>query len=459
MKYFSKLLKHYLKLYITPKANILELSPPSFKSTKLFEASFIYWPSQITLEEQKKTLTRRKAIPKTLKKKRLQSSLDHILLNGSLHFSSDIQGLLDWTHSISQKETRVTLISYNSLWRPLGYLAKLLGILFLPNPKRFNWISPEDVDNFLLLSGFEKVRLEKKILMPFWIPFLSYLLNRYLAPLPILRHLCFLNIFVARPMSPMAPVKLSVSPKLSSRPERASVSIIVPARNEAGNIENVIQRVPSMGPQDELIFIEGGSQDNTWDLIRSLTKKYSGKKNIRYARQGGRGKGDAVRKGFAMAKGDILMILDADLTVMPEELPRFYELICCGTGEFINGSRLVYPMENRAMRFLNMLGNRFFALAFSFVLGQHFKDTLCGTKVLWKDDYRKIAANRDYFGSHDPFGDFDLLLGASRFNLRIVELPISYKERCYGNTNIARWRHGALLLRMLFVAARKIKFI
>ncbi len=181
-------------------------------------------------------------------------------------------------------------------------------------------------------------------------------------------------------------------------------------------------------------------------------------KRCQLLRQTGTGKGDAVRQGFAAAGGDVLMILDADLTVSPEDLPIFYRALLSGKGEFINGVRLVYPMEKKAMRPLNHLGNKFFSMAFSWLLGQPVKDTLCGTKVLWKKDYEAIAANRGYFGDFDPFGDFDLLFGSAKRNLKLVDLPIRYRERTYGSTNIRRWRHGWLLLQMVAFGARRIKF-
>jgi glycosyltransferase involved in cell wall biosynthesis len=213
-----------------------------------------------------------------------------------------------------------------------------------------------------------------------------------------------------------------------------------------------------MGPDDELIFVEGHSSDGTWEEIQAAAQRHP-ERRILALQQPGRGKGDAVRVGFAAASREILMILDADLTVPPETLPKFYAAIAGGTGEFVNGSRLVYPMERRAMRFANMVGNKFFALAFSFLLGQPLKDTLCGTKVLSRDWYEVIARERLYFGDFDPFGDFDLLFGASRLGLKIVELPIRYRERAYGETNIQRWRHGSILLRMTAFAARRMKFL
>jgi len=214
-----------------------------------------------------------------------------------------------------------------------------------------------------------------------------------------------------------------------------------------------------MGSRTEIIFIEGNSTDDTWETIQKVAEKYKNTHDIRIGRQAGKGKGDAVRKGYDMATGDILMILDADLTVPPEDLPKFYDAIASGKGEFINGSRLVYNMDKEAMRFLNLLGNKFFSMMFTWLLDQRFKDTLCGTKVLFKSDYEHLKAGRKFFGEFDPFGDFDLIFGASKLNLKIVEIPIRYKERTYGQTNISRFKHGIILLRMCTFASKKIKFI
>jgi glycosyltransferase involved in cell wall biosynthesis len=233
---------------------------------------------------------------------------------------------------------------------------------------------------------------------------------------------------------------------------------VVPARNEAGNIESIVARTPLMGARTELIFVEGNSTDDTYvEIERVLAERQD--ENLVLLRQPGTGKGDAVRFGFAHATGDILMILDADMTVAPEDLPRFYGAITEGTAEFVNGVRLVYPMEGEAMRFLNYLGNRFFGVVFSWLLRQPVKDTLCGTKVLTREAYGVITENRAYFGDFDPFGDFDLLFGAAKSNLKIVDMPIRYRDRTYGDTNIDRWRHGALLLRMATFAARRLRFV
>jgi len=421
-KYFYKLLWKYISLYCLENNTIAEIFPRN----KMFEVIGVKNLLHIQSLEQMKN-----------------QKVNYFLLNGSLHYERDIQATLSQIQKDMIPSSRLILIYYSSLWKPIITLATWLG-LRTKEPEQ-NWLSHEDIENFLLLSDLELVRREQKVLLPVYIPIFSNLLNRYIAPLPFFRNFCLVNIAVAKPISqPM---------------QKASVSIVVPARNEEGNIENIVKRIPKMGEEDELIFVEGNSTDNTWKKIQEVAKEYKGHLKIKITQQEGKGKGDAVRKGFGMAEKEILMILDADLTVPPEDLPKFYRAIVEGKGEFINGSRLVYPMEKKAMRFFNMIGNKFFALAFSFVLGQRFKDTLCGTKVLTRENYLKLAVNRTYFGEFDPFGDFDLIFGASRMCLKIVEVPITYKERTYGDTNISRWKHGTILLAMLVFAARRIKFI
>ena len=305
----------------------------------------------------------------------------------------------------------------------------------------------EDIRNLLDLEGFEILRNWSEVLVPIKIPFLARFANHCLVKLWPFSSLALTNFIIARP-----------KPKGSDQTDMPKVSVVIPARNEAGNIPEIINRVPDMGRETELIFVEGNSQDNTYETIRDLIALHPDKPYY-LLKQNGKGKGDAVRLGFGQARGDVLMILDADLSVSPETLPRFLEALCSGTGDFINGVRLVYPMEDNAMRFVNLFGNKFFSLAFSWLIGQSIKDTLCGTKVLWKEDYKLIKANQSYFGDFDPFGDFDLIFGAVKQNLRIVDLPIRYRSRTYGETNINRWRHGWMLLRMVCFAAMKIKFI
>jgi glycosyltransferase involved in cell wall biosynthesis len=310
-----------------------------------------------------------------------------------------------------------------------------------------NWLTLEDVDNLLMLSGFERVHHRTEILFPVPIPGLRALANEYAAKIWPFRYLALTHVVVARP-----------SPRGADAARQPTVSVVVPARNEAGNIERIVCETPEMGGGTEIVFVEGHSTDDTFAKVEAATRATPARP-IHLHRQLGVGKGDAVRLGFEKASGDILMVLDADLTVDPSMLPRFYEALQSGRGEFINGVRLVYPMEEEAMRPLNFLGNKFFSLAFSWLLGQPIKDTLCGTKVLWREDYARIVANRSYFGDFDPFGDFDLLFGAAKLSLKIVELPVRYGARRYGTTNIQRWRHGWVLLKMVVFAARRIKFV
>jgi len=304
-----------------------------------------------------------------------------------------------------------------------------------------------DVRNLLDLADFEVLRRTKEVLWPLPAPLLGPLLNRVLVKIWPFSHLAVANVVVARPR-----------PRPSADATAPRVAVIVPARNEAGNVEQIFARTPEMGGGTELVFVEGHSSDDTWETIGRAIAAHP-ERRARLFRQTGKGKGDAVRLGFAQASGEVLMILDADVTVAPEDLPRFYDALVHGKGEYVNGVRLVYPIEDQAMRFLNLFGNKFFSLAFSWLLGQSIKDTLCGTKVLWKEDYEKIAANRAYFGDFDPFGDFDLIFGAARLNLKMIDLPIRYRHRAYGETNIQRWRHGWLLLRMLVFALGKLKFV
>ena len=309
---------------------------------------------------------------------------------------------------------------------------------------RQNWL--DDIHNLFHLTGFETLRSWREILFPLNIPILTPFINKYVAHFWPFSALSLTNFVIARP----AFSRMQKKPPV--------VSIIVPARNEAGNIENILNRVPELGAGTEIVFVEGNSTDNTYDVIKSTLQKYPDRK-CQLHRQSKKGKGDAVRLGFEKATGELLMILDADLTVEPEDLGKFYNAVVSGKADFANGVRLVYPMQDKAMRFMNLLGNKFFSMLFSWLLSQPVKDTLCGTKVLYKSEYERIRDNRAYFGEFDPFGDFDLLFGASKLNMRIVDIPIRYAERSYGTTNISRWKHGFLLLKMAAIACRKLKFI
>ncbi|MGE5339848.1 MAG: glycosyltransferase [Candidatus Omnitrophota bacterium] len=387
---------------------------------------------------------------------RLNETFDYVIISDSLGYCEDIQKAFEELSKVVHPASRIIITYHNFLWQPVLKMAEWVR-LKMPQP-RLNWLNIGDVKNLLYLGGFEIIKIGRRFLFPKFFPVVSWFMNKYIAQLPLFNRLCITGFIIARPAR--VPVfNRKENNNTTNAKDESSVSVIIPARNEKGNIENAIKRMPQLGTHTEIIFVEGHSKDDTLDEIKRVCETYRNEKDIKYAVQDGTGKADAVRKGFNMASGDILMILDADLTVMPEDLPKFYNAITKGKGEYINGSRLVYPMEKQAMRMLNVFGNKFFSIMFSWLLGQTLKDTLCGTKVISQKNWKKLEANRSYFGDFDPFGDFDLIFGAAKLNLKIVEIPIRYRAREYGETNISRFRHGWLLFKMVLFAMNKIKFI
>ncbi len=372
-----------------------------------------------------------------------KSRFDVVFLQGIISYARDVQGILAAVSPLLGPDTRLVLLSYNAFWQPLLRLASSLRVRHSTPDE--NWLSAQDLSNLFLLADLDLVSFRRRVLLPPAVPGLSRLANRFLSSLPGATWLGLCDWYVARARSP----------------ERAAgkVSVVVPARNEAGNIHRILDEMPAMGTGVEVLFVEGGSTDGTWETIEREAAAYKGHAQVRAMRQTGKGKKDAAFLGFSEAKGDYLMILDADVTVPPAELPKFYDAMRKGSGEFVNGTRLVYPMEEKAMRFLNLLANRFFAAAFSYILGQPLKDTLCGTKALSRRNWERLNELRKELGERDPFGDFDLLFGASRLQLKIVEVPIRYQARTYGETNISRWRQGWMLLKMCRWGLESLKFI
>ena len=441
---YRHLLAHYYNLLIPANASILEIGCGNGEllagikaqrkvgvdlSARQIEAAKIKVPDGEFHVQAGETLT-------------LDERFDYIVVSDTLNLAADVQQLLARLHEVSHADTRLIVNFYSSLWRPMLALTRWLGLR--ANQPLSSWLSRADVVNLMQLADWQPIFSQSRLLLPVRVLGLELLVNRWLAPL--LQWFCLTVFVVARP-------KLDRS--VQTPP---TVSVVIPARNEAGNIEAAVLRTPKMGAGTELIFVEGNSTDHTWAEIQRVKAAYPDHA-IKIMQQPGKGKGDAVRTGYAAATGDILMILDADLTMPPEELPKFYEVLASGRAEFANGCRLVYPMDEEAMQFLNLCANKSFGLIFTWLLGQPVKDTLCGTKVLSRVHYDRIAANRTYFGNFDPFGDFDLLFGAAKLNLKIADVPIRYKERTYGSTNIHRWSHGWLLLRMVLFAARKLKFV
>jgi ubiquinone/menaquinone biosynthesis C-methylase UbiE len=374
----------------------------------------------------------------------IEEKFDYVVIVETIGHVDDIQLAFKEIHKVCKPETRVIIVYYNYLWEPVLKFAEAVGLRMKHLLQ--HWLPLEDISNLLYLNDFEVIKKRYRFLLPIYIPFISTFFNKFLANMPFFWKLTLNEVIVAKPIRRRKP------------PEEVTCSVIIPCRNERGNIEQIVLRTPNMGKHTEIIFVEGHSKDGTLEECERVKAKYP-QGDIKVLVQDGKGKGDAVRKGFSHARNDVLMILDADLTVSPEDLPKFFNTIVSGKGEFINGSRLAYQMEKEAMRFLNLLGNKFFGRAFTYLLDQRIRDTLCGTKVLWREDYEKIIAGREYFGNFDPFGDFDLLFGAAKLNLKFVEIPIRYRERMYGRTQISRFRHGLLLLKMTIFALKKIKFI
>jgi SAM-dependent methyltransferase len=374
----------------------------------------------------------------------IEGPFDYIVIADTIGMFEDIDGTLRLVHNFCAPSTRIIIAYYSHLWEPILKLGELLKLK--RRQSQINYIATVDFLNLMDLADFEVISQEQRQLIPLRWFGIGPLINRYIAPLPGIRHLCLRTYLVGRPVRQFPDRKFSVS-------------IVIPCRNEKGNVESAILRMPKFGTSQEILFVEGNSSDGTYEECERVRDVYRDRWDIKVLKQDGKGKGDAVRKGFAAATGDVLMILDADLTMPPEALPKYHAVIETGKAEFVNGTRLIYPMEQEAMRPLNLFANRCFAYLFSYLVNTRLTDTLCGTKVLMRKDYEVLARERGYFGDFDPFGDFDLIFGAAKQNLKIIETPIHYKARTFGETQISRFRDGWLLLKMVWFAYRKLKAV
>ena len=372
----------------------------------------------------------------------LPGSFDVILIVDTIGSLDDCQATLELLHQHCTRSTRLVVAYYSHLWEPLLKVAEWIG--WRVRQPRQNVMAPADIHALTDLADFDLVKAERRLLSPMRMLGVGRFLNRFVSILPVIRHLSLRQYSVCR------------SWRCSREETPKSVTVLVPVRNEKGNIEPAVTNLPRFCDDMEILFVEGNSKDGTYEEVERVIAAYPDR-DIKLTKQPGKGKGDAVFAGFDIARGDVLMILDGDLTVPPDQLPKFWQAIASGKGEFINGSRLVYPMETEAMRFLNLIANRLFSIAFTWLLSQRFTDTLCGTKVLRRVDYQRLKAGRAYFGDFDPFGDFDLIFGAAKLNLRCIEVPIRYAARTYGETQISRFSHGLMLIRMVVFAFFRIK--
>jgi SAM-dependent methyltransferase len=439
---YHRLVQQLMRFHVPEHARVLEIGSGAGDLLAALQPSY-----GVGVDVSKRMVERARAEHPRLRFERtagedvhLGETFDYVVLSDLMPYVHDLLALFHRVAVHSHERTRVVIHSYSRAWRPLVKLAEALRLK--PRKPLRNWVAPHDVMNLLELAGFEPVLRQSRILFPKQVPLLSTFLNGFVANLWPFNLLCLTYWIVARPL----PREL----------DETSVTVVCPCRNEQGHIAQLIERMPDFGAPTELIFVEGNSTDDTrGEILRQIDAHPD--RDIRFVPQTGRGKGDAVRTGFAAAKNDVLMILDGDISVQPEDLPKFHRGLVEGRAELVNGSRLVYDMEPGSMRFLNVLGNRAFARLLKAIVGQQVKDTLCGTKALLRRDYERIAAGRAYFGEFDPFGDFDLLFGAARLGLKIVDLPVRYHPRTYGETNISRWRHGTLLLRMTTFAFWKFR--
>ncbi|MFS8822560.1 SAM-dependent methyltransferase [Thermostichus sp. MS-CIW-21] len=453
-RYYHEDLERLHRFFVPPGLRILEIGSGTGSLLNALQPSFgvgIDWDAEIVAQAQRQFphLHFRVQDAHTLDKQDpiLAEPFDVILLVNTLGYLADVQQVLERLRRFCTPRTRLILSYHNPLWEPLLSLATVLKQR-MPLPAA-NWLSAGDVANLLHLAGYEVIQQGKRLLLPRRIPLLSTLINRFIAPLPGINALCLTEYTIARPQPDPA-----WDPPLEEQP---SCTVVIPARNEAGNIRRCVQQLPEMGSRTEIIFVEGHSSDDTWAEIQRVQDEYQGIRTIQALRQEGKGKGDAVRKGFAAASGDVLIILDADLTVQAEELPKFFRAVASGRCDFANGCRLVYPLKPEAMPRLNQWANRFFAALLSHILGIRIKDSLCGTKALWREDYWQIAKLRQEWGDFDPFGDFDLLLGAAKRTLKILDIPVRYFPRTYGRSNIQHVRDGLRLLQICAFALSRFK--
>jgi len=372
----------------------------------------------------------------------LTEKFDYIILS-HIFDTADLLAVLDRLRACCHPGTRLIVYSYNHLWEPVLKLASRFGLRapFI----EASWLSESDIGGFLGLAGFEVLRTHRRLLFPKWLPIVSSFLNDIVAFLPGFRRLSMVQVIVARP-KPTAQAEDDIS-----------VSVIIPCRNESGNVLPAIERIPEMGRHTEIVFCDDKSTDDTRTEIAAAMRMHP-HRDIRLVDGPGICKAENVWTGFRAARGDILMILDGDLAVMPEELPYFFRALVSGAGEFINGSRLVYPVPQQAMKFSNKVGNKLFGSLFSYLLDQRVKDTLCGTKALWRKDWLRIERNLGHWGIKDRWGDYELLFGASKLHLRICDLPVHYQERVYGISKMTRVvSNGMRMLGICWGALRRLR--
>ena len=442
-RYFYDRLKRLLRFIVEPSKRVLEIRCQTGHLLAAVEPSYGVGVeiSERMVEKARQNYPQLQFVTADPEDVELDASFDYVIVS-HLFDTVDILAALRRARQACRHQTRLIVCNYNPLWQPLLEMASRFG-LRAPFEEP-NWMSERDVTGFLELADFSIVRTYRLLLLPKYIPLLSSLFNDVLARLPGIRRLCLMQLIVARPI-----------PQPQDEAE-VSVSVIIPCRNERDNVEFAVQRIPAMGKRTEIIFCDDKSTDGTGAEVERMIREYP-HCDIRLVPGPGICKAENVWTGFRAATGDVLMILDGDLAVMPEELPYFLGALLSGSGEFINGSRLVYPIPSQAMKFANRIGNKLFGMTFSYLLDQRVKDTLCGTKVLWRSDWQRIERNLGQWGIKDLWGDYELLLGAARLQLPIQELPVHYQERIYSVTKMTKvFANGLRMLKICSGAWRKL---
>lgn len=363
---------------------------------------------------------------------------DCIVLSDMFEVNDDILGLLKLLKKNLNNDGTILLTSITPIWD--GVLS-ILEMLNLKNKsKKRSYIHLNKLSAVLDTINFQITGKRTRQYFPFKLFYFGNIINNFLEII-----LYFFN-FGIRSYFTIKEIEDTAEKDVLSK------TIIVPAKNEEGNLNELINRIPYLGNNVEVIISCGISNDNTLGMAKSLK---SDNFIIKVIEQTSKGKANAVWEACEQSSNDLIAILDADLSVDPEELSSFFELIETKKCDFVNGTRLIYSMEKGSMRFINNFGNRLFQYVVSKIIRLPLTDSLCGTKVFKKNLYEKIKKWQSVVKIKDPFGDFDLLFAAAYSSQKIVEYPIHYRARKYGTTQIRRFKDGFKLIKYLSVSFYK----
>ena len=369
------------------------------------------------------------------------SECDTILISDIEHQSNPTSSLLSLS-KIIRDDTKIIIISRNLVWM---IFIKLLKSLFSFSPKKNNFLPYSYLDNLFSICNLEVIRNEKIITLPIYIPFFTNLINRIFR-LPLLNIFCLSNITI-----------LKKKDQNFSNNKDLRVSFIIPCKNEENNIKTFENEIKNSNQSNEYLFGDDNSMDKTIDEIDKLSKKLNNNKILKYNGPGVC-KSENVYKGIELSSGDIIVVYDADLTVDFKDVEFSIDILKNTNADFINCTRMIYPQKDGAMKFSNFIGNSIFANLFSLLFRKKITDTLCGTKIFFKKDWVKIKKNITGLGVKDLWGDFDLLIGAYKNNLKITEVPVTYHERKEDNTKMTSvFLNGIRMLSIVLVAFYKLR--